>query len=352
MLAADPPGPEAGDVGWTPLVHAPALGRTLCVGDLWLKDETTNPTGSFKDRVVATALAEARARAAHTVACASTGNLARALAVAGPRWGMQAVVLVPASATADELAPLQSAGATVLAVDGPYDAANRLSVEASMDLDHWGWVNVDLRPWYVEGGATVGYELVEQLGWELPSHVVAPMASGALVVQLARSFDALRAVGLVDARASTPRISTAQPAGCAPVADAFARGASEVAPVRAATVAPSLAMGDPPEGPDVLALARSTGGAVVAADEDDILRDAELVAETTGIAVEPAGGVVVGALRRLVAAGLVDDGQRVVAVLTGGAVGQKGVASSPPVTIEPTLAALRAALDDRHEEPR
>lgn len=341
------PASGATPAGWTPLVPAPELGAAVGIDDLWVKDETANPTRSFKDRVVGTALSTAVARGFEVVACASTGNLARSLAVNAPAFGLRAVVLVPSSLDRAAQERLAAYGALVVAVDGPYDAANRLSVEAAMELDDVAWVNVSLRPWYLEGGATVGFEIVEQLGWVLPDHVVAPMASGALVCRIAGAFEAARELGLVDG-ASVTRISTAQPAGCAPVARAFASGARSVAPVRADTVATSLAMGDPPEGDDVLALARATGGAVLAADEHRISDDTDLVRTATGIDVEPAGGVVAGVLRRLATEGHIAAGKRVVAVLTGGVaddLAPTGVSSLVPVTIDPTLTALRAVLD-------
>jgi threonine synthase len=232
-------------------------------------------------------------------------------------------------------------------VRGPYDAANRLSVRASMELDGVGWVNVELRPWYVEGGTTVAYEIAEQLGWTAPDHVVAPMASGALVTKLHDGLEAVRRLGLVPSRPT--RISGAQPAGCAPIARAFAAGATTVAPVRdTATVAPSLAMADPPDGDRVLAIARSTGGAVVEVPEDEIADGVELLSATEAIAVEPAGGVVVAALRRMVASGAAAAGERIVAVLTGGPA-PSGMAGDVEGfgTIDPTVEALRSALTDR-----
>jgi threonine synthase len=342
---------EPGAPGDTPLVEAPELGKALGVADLWLKDETANPTGSFKDRLVAAALAHASG--ARVAACASAGNLGRALAFAARQRGTSAVVLVPtAAAAAAEV--VARWGATVVRVDGPYDAANRLAVEASMTpaMEAWAWVNIGLRPWFVEGAAPIAFEIAARLDRRLPAQIVAPAASGSLATQLARGFEALVALGLVDAPAGggAVRLSVVQPAGSAPIAAAFVRGSTEVEPVRADTVALSLSMGDPPEGPEVLARVRASGGAVVAVDEDAIAGGVDLVRDTTGIDVEPAGGVVVEGLRALAARGQLDDGP-VVAVMTGGPARLPSVAVPvvPPVTIEPTLAALQGALLSRED---
>jgi threonine synthase len=340
----DPAGPAS-----TPLVAAPELGRALGVTDLWLKDETANPTGSFKDRLVAAALAHAAG--ARVAACASTGNLGRALACAARAHAMRAVVLVPAAldGPTDDI----GVGADVVRVDGPYDAVNRLAVEASMAplTESWAWVNVGLRPWFVDGAMAIAFEIATGLDRTLPAHVVAPAASGSLACHLALGFDALATLGLVAPRrgGAPVRLSVAQPAGSAPIASAFDDGVDDVAPVRPATAASSLAMGDPPEGAEVLAHVRASSGAVVAVDEARIAGGVALVRETTGIDVEPAGGVVVEALRALVSRGAVDGGP-VVAVMSGGPArwprgSSVGEAHTPaPVTIEPTLAALQDAL--------
>jgi threonine synthase len=335
--------------GWTPLVPAPRLGETLGVRRLWLKDETRNPTGSFKDRLVALALARAMSSGAPVVATASTGNLARAVVAAATSAGIDAVVLVPAG----EWHPWTAAGhggdgpdVIELAVEGGYDAVNRLATEAAMRWESWAWVNVSLRPWYLEGAATLAYETAEQLGWRLPRHVVAPVASGGTLLRMHRAFHDLRDAGL--AAGAPPAVSAAQPAGCAPMATAFARGAPDIVPLRPRdieTVAPSLAMGDPPDGPDLLAAVRSSGGAVVAVPEHEVAPATGLLAATESIDVEPAGGVAVAALERLVVDGVVDADDEVVLYLTGGpAPGMPR--GSLGVRIEPSLEALSAALPE------
>lgn len=368
---AEPPGAEA--VGWTPLVEARALGADLGVTDLWLKDESTNPGGSFKDRVVAAALGRALATGARVLACASTGNLALAVAGAARRAGLTAVVLVPGALPAAEQGAIAAAGAVVVPVAGDYDAANRLASEAAMagESESWGWVNVGLRPWYVEGSATVAHEVAEQLGWRVPDAVVAPMASGAFALALHRAFVDLAAVGLVPP-GPPPALWVVQPAGCAPVATAFAAGEDDVRPVRPDTVAPSLAMGDPPDGPEVLGVARASTGGVLAVPEDEIAPAQARLATLEGIAAEPAGGVVVAGVARIAAVGRLPAGATVVACLTGGppaggpAAPDGGTASGPgggagggagrvAGTIPPTVSALSAAvaggLSDAPEDP-
>jgi len=308
LLPVADPGEAGSGVGWTPLRRAEALGRAFGLGDLWLKDESANPTGSFKDRVVAVALSRARELGAEVAACASTGNLAASVAALAPRFGMRCAVLVPAGTPA-------IAAPGVVAVDARYDAINRLSVELADEHLDWAWVNVGLRAWYVEGGKTVGFEIAEQLGWSSPDHVVVPVASGALALKMHQGFGELAGAGLSD---RSPRLSAAQPAGCAPVAAAFAAGADDIQPVRPSTIAGSLAMGDPPDGAGVLDAVRSTGGAVDAVPEADITPAVTLLGQTEGLATEPAGGVVVAAVRRLAARGIIRPDECVVAVVTAG----------------------------------
>lgn len=339
--------------GWTPLIRAERLGAALGLDDLWIKDETANPTGSFKDRLVATALAHALVDGPRVVACASTGNLARSSLAAAGRLGLDAVVLVPADLDeAGRDAGLRGA----IRVDGGYDGINRLSVEAAMVYEEWAWVNIGLRPWYLEGAATLAYEIAEQLKWQLPRHVVAPIASGASLLRMHRAFADLAAIGWVEPGPAVA-ISPAQPSGCAPVAAAFAAGAEELRPVRPQTRAHSLAMGDPPDGHDLLSVVRSTGGGAEAVAERDIDAGVALLAETEGIGAEPAGGVAVVALRQLVAAKVVERSDRVVLCVTGGKprrpAATKRLADSvgPPASIEPVVAALATVLPEHLRQP-
>jgi threonine synthase len=331
-----------------PLVRAASLGARLGLDDLWLLDETAEPTGSFKDRVVATALGEAIARGQEVVACASTGNLAFALAAGATRAGLRSVVLVPERLEVERVEAIADAGATVVVVRGDYDAANRLAGEAAAERTDWGWVNVTLRPWYIQGARTAGYEVARGLGWRLPDAFLAPMASGSYVRLAHDALVALPACGLVDPR--PVRMLAAEPGGCAPVATAFAAGAATFTPVHADTIAASVAMGDPTDGDELLAIARATDGAVVAAPEATILAGVAALEETEGILAEPAGGVVVQALAALVEDGAVRRDETIVAAITGAhRSAQRSSplvdAIGPPASIEPTLAALADALD-------
>lgn len=336
----------AASSGWTTLRPAPSLGEALGLHDLWVKDEGANPTGSFKDRVVDVALARGRASGATVAACSSTGNLARAVTAGAAAAGMAAVVLVPEVLDDVQVDDLVRRGAHVVVVRGGYDAASRLSADAAADLPAWAWVNVTLRPWYELGARTLAWEIAEQSGWTLPDRVVVPMASGALARALHDGAAHLLAHGLVDGM--PPRLTVVQPAGCAPVATAVAEGRDRFRPVRPDTVAESLAMGDPPDGDAVIALARATGGTVVAADEDQILAATERLRAVEGIDAEPAGGVVVAALADLVRDGVVGGGERVVAVVTGAAAARMppGVVPRPGATytIDPSVGALLEAL--------
>lgn len=315
LLPVGDPGAAGAGIGGTPLTPCPALGGAVGVPDLWVKDETVNPSGSFKDRLVAVALAVARRRGASVAACASTGNLALSVAALAPRFGMRWVALVPADADPGRRARLAAAtGGRAVAVEGSYDAVNRLGGELADDHPDWAWVNVGLRTWYGEGARTLAFEIADQLG-AAPDRVVVPMASGATALKVAQGFDELRAVDAVD---SVPRLTVVQPAGCAPVADAFAAGGDEVKPVRPRTRVESLAMGDPPDGPDVLAAVRRSGGTVQAVPEHAVDPALALLATAAGIAADPAAGVVVAALEQL-RRRAVDPIERVVLLITGAA---------------------------------
>ncbi len=299
--------------GFTPLVRAPRLADEVGVGELWLKLDTANPTHSFKDRVVAVAAAKARELGLETIACSSTGNLANAVAARAAAEGIEAVVFCPADLEPEKLVATAVYGATIYAVRGTYDDCSRLTIELSFELP-WGFVNVSLRSYYAEGSKTVAFEISEQLGWGAPDAVVAPIASGSLYSKIAEGFDQLRLVGLVDAE--TPRLFGGQAEGCSPVATAFASG-EKVAPVRPATVARSLAIGNPADGDKAVATARRTGGAVYAVVEDEIGANMALLAEHAGVFGETAAGVSLGALRRAVDAGELGADDRVVLVVTG-----------------------------------
>lgn len=345
-----PSRPGAGDLapGWTPLVEAPRLARELGIpGTLYLKDDTRNPTNSFKDRVVAVAVARAREFGIRTIACASTGNLAGATAAAAAAQGLGCVVVIPSDLEAAKVGMAAVFGATVVAVEGSYDQANRVAAQAA-DAFGWGFVNVNLRPWYAEGSKTMGLEVAEQLGWELPDHVIVPIASGALLTKVHQGFSMLSTYGLVPPR--RVRVHGAQSEGCGPVATAFAEHASDVVPVRPRGIVKSLGIGDPADGREALEVVRGSGGRVEAVTDDEVLNGMELLARTTGIFGETAAGVTISTLRRLAAQGAFAPGERVVALVTGHGLktlevleGRTGAA----VTIRPNIDALREALGDR-----
>jgi threonine synthase len=299
--------------GFTPLVRAPRLADEAGVGELWLKLDTANPTHSFKDRVVAVAAAKARELGIETLACSSTGNLANAVAARAAAEGLEAAVFCPADLEPEKLVATAVYGATIYVVSGTYDDCSRLTVELSFELP-WGFVNVSLRSYYAEGSKTVAFEIAEQLGWDAPDAVIAPIASGSLYSKLAEGFDQLRRVGLLDA--GTPRVFGGQAEGCSPVAAAFAAG-EPVTPVRPATVARSLAIGNPADGDKAVATARRTGGAIYAVAEAEVGANMGLLAEHAGVFGETAAGVSLGTLRRAVDEGELGSDDRVVLVVTG-----------------------------------
>jgi threonine synthase len=318
--------------GLTPLVPARRLAEEVGVRELWLKLDTANPTHSFKDRVVAVAAQKARELGLETLACSSTGNLANAVAARAAAEGMEAAVFCPADLEREKLVATAVFGATIYAVRGTYDDCSRLTVELSFELP-WAFVNVGLRSYYAEGSKTVAFEIAEQLGWDAPDAVVAPIASGSLYSKIAEGFDQLRQVGLSDAR--TPRLFGGQAEGCSPVAVAFAAGA-RVTPVRPQTVARSLAIGNPADGDKAVATARSTGGAIYAVAEDEVGPNMALLADHAGVFGETAAGVTLGALREAVDRGELGPEDRVVLVVTGDGLKTLGPVGSlfEPVGIE------------------
>jgi threonine synthase len=300
--------------GVTPLVRADRLAERLALGEVWVKNDAANPTHSFKDRVVAVALAKAQELGFETVACASTGNLANAVAAHAAACGLDSYVFVPADLEEQKLLATGVYGTRLVGVRGSYDDVNRLCTELSQSRP-WAFVNVNLRPYYAEGSKTIAYETAEQLGWQLPDRVVCPIASGSLFTKIGRGFEEWIELGLIEGE--LPTFNGAQAAGCSPVAEAFSEGHDVCRPQRPETIAKSLAIGDPADGPYALDLARSTGGSVDSVPDDEIRDGIRLLAETTGIFTETAGGVTVGVLAKLAAAGAIDRDERVVVVVTG-----------------------------------
>ena len=300
--------------GLTPLVRADRLAARLGLGEVWIKNDAANPTHSFKDRVVAVAIAKAKELGFGTVACASTGNLANAVAAHAAAAGLESYVFVPADLEEQKLLATSVYGTHLVGVKGNYDDVNRLCTELA-DARPWAFVNVNLRPYYAEGSKTLAYEIVEQLGWTLPDRVVCPIASGSLFTKIGRGFAEWLELGLVDGE--LPAFNGAQAEGCNPVAEAYDAGWEVCKPQRPQTIAKSLAIGNPADGPYALELARGTGGAVTAVGDSEIRAGIRLLAETTGIFTETAGGVTIATLAKLAGAGAIGIDERVVAVVTG-----------------------------------
>jgi threonine synthase len=337
--------------GWTRLHRADHLAAALGMRTLWVKDDSGNPTHSFKDRVVAVALTAAHTLGLQTVACASTGNLAGAVAAAAARAGMHSVVLIPDDLEDGKTLNAAVYGGTLIAIQGNYDDVNRLCSEVAFEHEDWGFVNVTLRPFYAEGSKTVGFEVAEQLGWRLPEQVVAPIASGSLLTKVDKAWRELGTLGLVQ---TTPyRVFGAQATGCSPVSQAFAAGLDIVRPVKPDTIAKSLAIGNPADGPYALDVVRRTGGAIADVSDDEVVEGIRLLAETEGIFAETAGGVTVAVLRKLLALGLADPDAETVVLNTGDGLKTLDAIAGvvgPSATIRPTLDAFRAAELGPHRE--
>jgi threonine synthase len=334
--------------GFTPLVRADRLAAELGLGELWLKNDTLNPTGSFKDRVVSVALARARAMGFKVAACASTGNLANSVAAHAARAGMRHVVFIPSNLEAGKVVTTAVYGPNLIAVDGSYDDVNRLCAELASEHPTWAFVNVNLRTYYAEGSKTLAYETAEQLGWEAPDHVVVPVASGSQLTKIAKGFRELHKVALLTEEPHV-RVSGAQAEGCSPVATAFTEGHDYIRPVKPSTIAKSLAIGNPADGPYALDEVRQSGGGMEAVSDQEIVDAMLLLARTEGIFAETAGGVTIATLSRLAAKGVVRRDERVVAYITGA--GLKTIEAVAPVckptaTIAPTMDAFNAVFEE------
>jgi threonine synthase len=331
--------------GFTPLVQAHNLGRELGLKNLWIKNDTVNPTFSFKDRPVSIASTRALELGFEVLSCASTGNLAGSVAAHAAKAGMRACILIPS-----DLEPAKILGAsiyepTIFAVDGNYDDVNRLCSEIA-DLYPWAFVNINLRPYYSEGSKTLAFEVAEQLGWRRPDAVVVPIASASMFTKIHKGFGELEKVGLVDS-GRAPRMIGAQAEGCSPVVQAARAGTYDVQPVRPNTIAKSLAIGNPADGYYALKIVEQTGGALEAVTDPEIVDGIRLLARTEGIFAETAGGVTIGVLKKLAAEGKIDPDELVVAYITGnGFKTTDAVADqvTPPLHVAPTLASFQAAL--------
>jgi len=321
-LAPSGPGGSAGleglPAGSTPLVRADRLAEQLGLREVWVKNDAANPTHSFKDRVVAVAAARAKELGFTTLACASTGNLANAVAAAGAALGMPVYVFIPADLEEQKILATGIYGANVVTVRGNYDDVNRLCTEVAGERPDWAFVNVNMRPYYAEGSKTLAYEIAEQLGWQTPDRIVAPIASGSLFTKIGKGFQEWIDLGVIDADSNAlPIMSGAQALGCNPVAAAFQAGHDVCRPVKPDTIAKSLAIGNPADGPYAIELARQTSGTITDVTDDEIKDGIRLLAETTGIFTETAGGVTTATLKKLAESGAIGADERVVIVITG-----------------------------------
>lgn len=302
-------------VGYTPLLRASRLGESLGGADLWLKDDAACfPTLSFKDRVVAVALAQARAFGLQVVGCASTGNLGNAVAAQAARLGLEAWIFIPSDLEAAKVLGSAVYGARVIRVDGNYDQVNRLCAEIA-EVRPWGFVNVNLRPYYAEGSKTVGFEIAEQLGWRLPDNVVVPMAGGAQISKIAKAFSELVDTGLVEPH--PVRIFGAQALGCSPIASAVSGGSTEITPQRPDTICKSLAIGNPADGYRAAGVIRASGGWAGSATDQEIVAGMRLLAEREGVFGETAAGVTVSVAGQLLREGRIKSGETTVLCITG-----------------------------------
>src|SRR4051794_13800175 len=316
-----PPGPSLRassrfglPAGCTPLIRADRLAEQLGLREVWVKNDAANPTHSFKDRVVSVASARARELGFDVLACASTGNLANAVAAQAAALGMESYVFIPADLEEQKILATGIYGTNLVKVRGNYDDVNRLCTELSGERD-WAFVNVNMRPYYSEGSKTLAYEIAEQLGWETPDRIVAPIASGSLYTKIAKGFSEWLELGLISG--DVPAMNGAQAEGCNPVASAYAAGRDFCQPVRPKTIAKSLAIGNPADGPYAIDLAHKSGGGIDQVTDDEIRAGIRLLAETTGVFTETAGGTTTAVLAKLAERGDIDPSERVVLVITG-----------------------------------
>ena len=330
--------------GFTPLLKAGNLAKRLGLKSLYIKNDGVNmPTLSFKDRVVSVALTRARELGFTTVSCASTGNLANSTAAIAAHAGLDCCVFIPSDLELGKVLGTLIYNPTLMAVHGNYDQVNRLCSEVANTFG-WGFVNINLRPYYSEGSKTLGYEVIEQLGWQLPDHIVAPLASGSLFTKIRKGFDEFIKVGLVDEK--HVRFSGAQAEGCSPIAQAFAEGRDFITPVKPNTIAKSIAIGNPADGPYAIDIANKTNGSIAAVSDPEIIEGIKLLAETEGVFTETAGGTTIAVLKKLVEQGKINPDETTVAYITGnGLKTTEAIASSigEPYLIEAQLDSFKAA---------
>ena len=333
------------DPGGTRLVEAHNLAKALGVRKVWVKDDTGNPTHSFKDRVVGVALAAARELGFKVLACPSTGNLANAVAAAAARADWKSVVLVPSNLERAKILMSAVYEGDLIAVDGNYDDVNRLAQELAAENEDWAFVNVNVRPYYAEGSKTLGYEVAEQLGWRLPDQIVVPIASGSQLTKVDKAFRELGQLDLVEA--SPYKVFGAQATGCSPISAAYKAGHDVIRPVRPDTIARSLAIGAPADGPYVLDAVRRTNGAIEDVTDEEVVEGIKLLARTEGIFAETAGGVTVATAKKLIDSGQLDPDAETVLLITGDGLktlDALGDTIGPRATVPPSAEAVINAL--------
>ena len=338
------------NVGFTPLVRAERLGEALGLRELYLKNDSQNPSWSFKDRVVAVASSRARQMGFETLACASTGNLANSVSAHAARAGMRAVVFIPHDLEAGKVLGSAVYKPTIVSVNGSYDDVNRLCSELADDRN-WAFVNINVRPYYSEGSRTLAFEVAEQLGWRAPRQCVAPMASGSLFTKIHKGFEELQRWGLIEE--APVRMIGAQAEGCSPITAAWRGGTMNIRPVKPDTIAKSLAIGNPADGYYALKTMKKTGGGATAVADPEVVEGIQLLAETEGIFAETAGGVTIAGLRQAIERELIDPEEPTVAFITGGGLKTTDAvvdAVVKPIPIEGTLSSFERAFDGRSAE--
>jgi threonine synthase len=327
---------DLGD-GYTPLIKADRLGKVLGLDNLWLKNDTVNPTWSFKDRVVSVAIARAREFGFDAIACASTGNLANSVAAHAAAAGMEALVFIPDDLERGKVVGSAIYNPTLVTVRGSYDDVNRLCTELSMQFN-WAFVNINVRPFYAEGSRTIAFEVAEQLGWRAPDHIVAPMASGSMYTKIWKGLQEFAKIGLIDAPKT--RMSGAQAEGCSPISTAYANNTLNFVPQKPNTIARSLAIGNPADGYYALKQMQETGGGAEMVSDPEVVEGIKLLAETEGIFAETAGGVTIGCLKKMAESGFIKRGEETVAIISGG--GLKTIEAvvdevEQPLHVQPTV---------------
>ena len=332
------------NVGWTPLLKADRLAERLGMRELWIKNDTCNPSWSFKDRVVAVASSRAKQMGFKTLACASTGNLANSVSAHAARAGMDAIVFIPHDLEAGKVLGSAIYNPTIVSVNGSYDDVNRLCSELA-DNRHWAFVNINVRPYYAEGSRTLAYEVAEQLGWRAPRQVVAPMASGSLFTKIHKGFQEFQRYGLIE---ETPvRMIGAQAEGCSPITTAWRNETTNIRPVKPNTIAKSLAIGNPADGYYALKTMKRTDGGSTAVTDPEVVEGIRMLAECEGVFAETAGGVTIAGLRQAIETGQIDPDETTVAFITGGGLKTADAVVehvTQPIPVEGTLQSFEDAF--------